>query len=135
MRNAEHYGGGNEKEKTPEEILEGEIKYGFAEDPMSPDEIERRIRHVKERGINPDVPPVIRKILKERVCGHGDFREIESLLIFCEQQGIFFDAKELDEIEHEIRQKFGGGDSARLTDLLQAINIAKLKKHFKGDKK
>lgn len=80
---------GGEKQHTPEEILEGEISYGFAEYPMTPDEIERRIRRVKEKGINPDVPSVIRKVLKRMVAtGLSADREIASLIVFCKLHNI-----------------------------------------------
>lgn len=96
---------GGEKQYTPEQILEKEIRYGFAEYPLSPDEIERRIRLVvKEKGINPEVGPVIRKILKRMVAtGPSADREIASLIAFCKLHNIpyaeDYSAEKLEEME------------------------------------
>lgn len=126
----ENMRGEGKRERTPEEIFEATLNYGFANYPLTPMEIERMIKNLKEEEISPDVPSVIRKVLEEKTNHQGDLREIESLVTFCEQHNISLDIRELDEIE----QRWGGFmDSGRLRDSLQRMRIAKLKKHFKPD--
>lgn len=92
------------REKTPEEILEAELYIGFANYPLTPDEIERMIRKLESGGIKPDVGKVVRRVLKCHVAtGPSADREIASLIVFCKLHDIpyeeDYDAEQLREIE------------------------------------
>ena len=78
---------GSEK-KTPEEYAEGFLRAKFAVDPLTPEEIERVFRNLKDEGINPDVGQVVRKVLKRMVAIHSADREAISLIAFCKLHNI-----------------------------------------------
>ncbi len=83
---------GKEITMTGEAILEATLKYKFAENPLTVLEIEWIIEDLKKEGISAEVGPVIREVLKNKVRHHGDHREIESLVAFCEKHGISYEA-------------------------------------------
>jgi len=77
-----------ERKRTPEEIAEGTLMAGFASDPLTPEEIERVFRNLKNEGVNPDVGQVVRKVLKRMVAVHSVDREAVSLIAFCKLHNI-----------------------------------------------
>ncbi|MFA5412975.1 MAG: hypothetical protein WC348_00295 [Patescibacteria group bacterium] len=77
-----------ERKRTPEEIAEGTLMAGFASDPLTPEEIERVFRNLKNEGVNPDVGQVVRKVLKRMVAVHSADREAVSLIAFCKLHNI-----------------------------------------------
>ncbi|MBI5071300.1 hypothetical protein HZB93_00150 [Candidatus Falkowbacteria bacterium] len=83
---------GKERTVTGETILEETLRYKFAEYPLTVEEIETIINDLKKEGVSAEVGQVIREVLKDKVRRHGDYREIESLVAFCEKHGISYDA-------------------------------------------
>jgi len=91
------------KKRTPEEEFEGTLRAKFAAYPLTPEEIERIIRDLKNKGVEPDVGQVVRKVLKDKIRKDSDHREIISLIAFCKLHNIpytdDYSAEELERME------------------------------------
>ncbi len=102
---AEHLGeAGEGGKRTPEEEAEGILGVKFADGPLTPEEIERLFRKLKNEGIEPNIGQVVRKVLKRMVAtGLSADREIASLIVFCKLHNIPYEedysAEKLYEME------------------------------------